>query len=81
MLRQLIDLLIKVEEARVYGEEVKIHTDNPVRLTIVINEDSPDGGLTEELYNMSDEEVEEDWGVIHIGDIRVEWMTLPKEEF
>lgn len=81
MLRQLINLLTKVEEARTYGEEVRIQTDSPVRLTIVINEDSPDGGLTEELYNMSDEEVEEDWGVIYIGDIRVEWMTLPKEDF
>lgn len=81
MLKQLIDLLTKVQEARDYGEEVKIQTDSPVRLTIIINENSPDSGLTQDLFNMSDEEIEDDWGVIHIGDIRVEWMTLPKEDF
>ena len=81
MLRQLINLLTKVEEARAYGEEVKLQTNSLGRLTIVINEDSPDSGLTEELYAMSNEEVEEDWGIIYIGNIRVEWMTLPKEDF
>lgn len=82
MLRKMVEVFEEVHKALVYGEEVKIYADDEAKkITIVINEDSPDSGLTEYLYNESTEDIEDNWGTFYIGEIRIEWMTLPKEDF
>ena len=76
MLGRIYEML---ENADLYGEEYKIFRCNTV-MTIIINENSPDSGLVDFLYNMQDEG-EEGWGYKIIEGMLIEWMTLPKEDF
>lgn len=82
MLRKMLEVFEEVHKALVYGEEVKVSAEKERKMIlIVINEDSPDSGLTEYLYNESTEDIEDDWGAFYIGEIKIEWMTLPEEDF